>query len=129
MEIIRNNKKTLARYEEKRKIAVSIKAGYIRIFEQAMTDLKLKVGMRVVFVIDIDRLYFYLAKTEDEEGFLITAQNGSSAGKICCTRLIRLLLKRFPFLGHKNNDTHPIRLSNTQLNSSLTFEILLNKEA
>jgi hypothetical protein len=49
-------------------------------------------------------------------------------GKVSGRLLCRVLRDKIPVLKMKNNGCHPLRLSNTQINACVTFEVMVDKK-
>jgi len=130
MEILTRTSKSVVKKDEKSRITATICDEEIIFSGKALREFNIKPGTRLVFVIDVGRLYFYLAKKDSDEGFELKEQinkEGYKYGRIQGVRLIRVLRERFPSLKAKSNRKHIVRFSNTQINECLTFEILVDK--
>jgi hypothetical protein len=130
MEILTKDAKALQKVSKRNAVQVSICKDTIYISSQAVEDFKFEFGIKIVFVVDMGRLYFFIAKDGQAGGFKlgIASNYGVKAGKICSRLLCKVLHERFPLLLKNGNRTHPVRFSNTQINECLTFEILVNKK-
>lgn len=125
MEILNPYSEKLKERHDKSQVFISFrtKETGLSFSKAAMSQLILKPGIRITFVIDIDRLYFYIAKKEGD-GFLLT--EGRHEGGIISSRLlVRHIYARLP-AAKRNGTRYGIRLSQTQINDCITFEILLN---
>jgi hypothetical protein len=128
MEILTKAAKAFVKYDRRRKVTICITDKRIYISEQAMKDFALTMDHKLVFVVDIGRLYFYIAPKESTEGFGITRGSTKCAGMVNSEMLCKTLWERFPTLKTPSNRTHPVRFSNTKINECLTFEILIDKK-
>jgi hypothetical protein len=90
-----------------------------------MRNFALQIGMRVTFVVDVGRLYFYLSP-KGADGFLITKGKHDS-GIISSRLLTRTIYQRLP-AAKRNGSKYPVRVSTTRINECATFEILLEKQ-
>ena len=91
----------------------------------AMEDFLLTEGMRLVFAIDLGRLYFYITDKKDE-GFKIY-DNSRHGGHLFGRVLINTIHSRLPST-KKKGMRFPVRASNTRINDCATFEILIDKK-
>lgn len=130
MEILTKTSVALQKASRRNKVTATIGKEDFYISSQAMEDLKLVIGMKLVFVVDMGRLYFYVARIDYAEGFIlrIGSRLNVGMGKVSGRLLCKVLRERFPQLKLKNNACHPVRLSNTQINEFVTFEVLVDKK-
>jgi hypothetical protein len=92
--------------------------------EGVMSDYVLR-GRRLTFVIDVGRLYFYVSDKEGD-GFMISnCSNGG--GTIISKTLVKHIYSSLPIV-KRNGPRFNIRLSNTRINDSATFEILIHQK-
>lgn len=91
----------------------------------AMDRFLLKDGMRLVFAVDIGRLYFYITK-EKNEGFLLWGDVKKGYGLVCSILLIKTIRSRLPDVS-RNGPRLGIRVSNTRINDCATFEIIVDR--
>jgi hypothetical protein len=124
MEILKPSSKALQAYHDKKASFVSIKPERIFISAWAMREFALTYAMRLVFVIEVGRLYFYVARG-DEEGFKITKEN-CRAGSVRGILLVKTIFARLPAVSH-NGPRFNLRVSHTRINDCATFEILIDQ--
>lgn len=130
MEFISKKSKSIRDIDERRQPTVSVCPEFLYFSSKAMSDFKLSIGSKLVFVIDMGRLYFYIAKKKEDEGFNLRVGDANTkppGGKCCGRKLVNVLKERFPTMRGKQSKKYPIRFSNTQINECLTFEILIDK--
>lgn len=126
MEILTPNTSKVKEQHDRSQVFVSFRGNGsgMHISKEAMRQFVLKADMRVTFVIDIDRLYFYLSSKE-ADGFVISKGRHES-GVICSRLLVRRIYERLP-PAKKNGTRYGVRVSNTRINECATFEILLHQ--
>lgn len=125
MEILKPSSKALSDKHLKRKIFAMFAPNkdVIALTYGTMQTFVLVPGMKLTFVIDLGRLYFYLVG-KDEEGFVISKGN-HGGGLICSKLLIRTIESRLPQV-KRNGPRFEVRISNTRINDCATFEILID---
>lgn len=126
MEILNPNAIKLKQHHDKRQVFISFRTNGVglALSKAAMVQFVLRPGMLITFVIEFDRLYFYLSSKEGE-GFTIVGGRHES-GLICSKLLVRYIYERLP-AAKRNGSRYLVRVSNTRINDSATFEILLDK--
>lgn len=124
MEILNpTTKKIKDRHEYNKSFLSFMKNGTaIHFSKAAMKNFCLKPEMLITFVIDLDRLYFYISK---EEGFVLKHDRHDS-GAIFSKLLVRHIYSRLPE-SKRNGTRYLIRASNTRISECITFEVILDK--
>jgi hypothetical protein len=91
----------------------------------AMEEFVLKAGMRLTFVVDVGRLYFYISDKE-KEGFFLSLTRHLS-GQVASKLLVKTLYEKLPQI-KRNGPRFGLRVSNIRINDCATFEILIDKK-
>ena len=131
MEVLTRKSVDIKKANKRNKITATVGKDSFFISSMAMTHFKLAFGMKLIFVVDSGRLYFYIANQNESEGFVlrIGSKANVAMGKVSGTMLCKVLREKFPTLKIKNNACHPLRLSTTQINCCVTFEVLVDKKS
>jgi hypothetical protein len=130
MELLTPSAKPVKEAHHKKLIYVSFRKGGkdtigLCLTSALMRSFVLRCGMRLTFVVDVGRLYFYLSP-KGADGFLLTKGKNESA-IISSRLLVRTIYERLP-AAKRNGTRYPVRVSNTRINDCATFEILLDKQ-
>lgn len=91
----------------------------------AMKDFLLADKMKLTFVIDVGRLYFYINK-DDKTGFPIFIDE-HQGGRIFSRLLVVTIYTKLPS-AKRNGPKFNVRYSNTRINDCATFEILIHNK-
>jgi hypothetical protein len=132
MEILTPESGSVVKKGEKSKPTITICKEEILLSGRLIREFNIKIGSKLVFVADVGRLYFYIAKRSTDDGFTVKAQvspnTGVEFGRVQGVRLCRVLRERFPELKKKGNNKHLAKFCTTQINECLTFEVLIDKK-
>jgi len=127
MEILTPSSEQLKEVHGKKGVFLTFRTSnaIISFSKAAMKYFALKPGMLLTFVVDYQRLYFYLS-TNENEGFPIIKSN-HDCGIVCSRLLIRTLQDRLPSI-KRNGPRFDFRVSNTRIKDCITFEILVGNQ-
>lgn len=127
MEILNPSSKVIEKYNGKNQEFISFVKNEMGLFfsKTAMKRFVLQPETRLTFVIDVDRLYFYISKKKND-GFVLKAYRHDS-GLICSKMLVRYIYNRLPLV-KRNGPRFQFKLSPVQINDCITFEILIHQK-